>query len=219
MRRNVKTIVTAGLLSMILLLTAACGGKKADPKAYVQAFMDLMTRGEVEEYVKVSGESEEEAKKAYEDMTNAMMESIGATGASPEVQERFRDLYVRILAMTKYTVKEAEKTDDGKYKVDVEIEPITGLYDNLAVEITDEAASYSQSVLDSGGEINVEEMTNHVMNTTIDKLESRLESISYGEPKTVTVELEEDDGSFKIVNEDVVGPQIGEAIIDTSALE
>ncbi len=218
MRNKLKTIMITGLLAAVMVLAAGCG-KKFDASGYVKSFMDMLTKGEVEEYMKYTGQSEEEAKKDYNAMTDAMMESAGGVGVSEDVQERFKDVYVKILAKSKYTVKDAVETDEGGYTVDVEIEPITGLYDGLSEEIQKEAAEYAQELISKGEEVDQTALTDWVFNLMLDKMEERMDSLSYGDPTTVTVEIEKDGNSYKIKDEEQVGEQIGMALIDTSSLE
>ena len=179
----------------------------------------MMTKGEIDEYVKVTGKTEEEAKKEYDAMTGAMMEALGGEGVSEEVQTRFRDTYVKILAKSKYTVKEAEETKDGGYKVDVVIEPITGLYDGISDELQQEASDYVSSKIAAGEQIDQAGITDWVFNILIDKLESRIDSLTYGEPQTVTVEIKKENDKYMIANESEVGQEIGAALIDTSGLQ
>jgi acyl-CoA-binding protein len=78
--RRIRQLFTAGLLTVIMVVTAACGGQEFDASGYVQAFMDMMTKGEVENYMEITGQSEEEAKKDYTAMTDAMMEALNGGG-------------------------------------------------------------------------------------------------------------------------------------------
>lgn len=219
MRKRIKVLFITGLLAATMVLTAACGAKKFDASGYVKSFMDMLTKGEVEDYMKFTGESEDEAKEDYNAMTNAMMEAVGAAGVSKEVQERFKDVYVKILAKSKYTVKEAEETDNDGFKVDVEIEPITGLYDGLSEELKTEAEEYVKKLMADGESVDQTAITEWVFNLMLDKLEARMDSISYGDPKTITVEIEKDDDKYKIKDEESIGEQIGLALIDTSGLQ
>lgn len=218
MRSKVKILLTTGLLAAAMLLAVACG-KSFDASGYVKSFMDMLTKGEVEDYMKFTGQSQEEAKKDYNAMTEAMMEAVGGAGVSQEVQERFKDVYVKILAKSKYTVKDAVKNDDGGYTVDVEIEPVTGLYDGLSEELQTEAAEYAAGLMSSGGEIDQTAITDWVFNLMLDKMEDRMDSLSYGDPRTITVEIEKDSNTYKIKDEEEIGEKIGMALIDTSTLE
>lgn len=220
MNKRIRMSMAACMLAAVMLIITACGSKPFDASGYVKSFMDMLTKGEVEEYMKFTGETEEEAMEDYNAMTNAMMEAVGAAGVSKEVQERFKDVYVKILAKSKYTVGEAQTTDNG-FKVDVTIEPITGLYDGLSDELQQEASDYATELISSGKEVEQAAVTDWIFNRMLDKMEERLETLSYGEPTVITVEIEKDkdDNKYEIKDEEAVGEKIGAALIDTSALE
>ena len=204
------------LLLAVMITGVGCGNSSFDPSAYVRSFMDLLTKGEVKEYMKLSGESEEEAMEQYKAMTDSISESIGAYGASEEVQARFVEVFKKILAKSKYEVGEAKKTDDDGYEVPVTIEPITGLYDGLTQELQDEATEYGEEIAKKGESIDQAVMTDWVFNKLLDKMEERLDSIAYGEPQTITVVIKKTDDGYEIDDAEALGQQIGLALIDTN---
>ena len=57
--KRMKQILVTGILAAALILTAACGGQRFDASAYVKAFMDMMTKGEVKEIMDLTGQTEE----------------------------------------------------------------------------------------------------------------------------------------------------------------
>ncbi len=219
MRRRVKLLFVTGLLAACMMLIAACGGKKFDASGYVKSFMDMLTKGEVEEYMEFTGQSKDEAMEDYNAMTNAMMETVAKSGVSKETQERFKDVYVKILAKSKYTVKDAVEKDNDGYSVDVVIEPITGLYDGLTEELQTEVTEYATQLVQSGKEYDQDELNEYAFTLMLDKMEERIDNLSYGEPQTITVEIEKEDGTYKIDDEEEVGAEIGRTLIDTSSLQ
>ena len=84
-----------------------------------------------------------------------------------------------ILKESKYTVGEAEKTKDG-YEMQVEVEPITGVFDDLEAPTRERMAAYAkenkEKILD--GTIPPEEADDEVSRTYISAVRENMENIS-----------------------------------------
>ena len=218
MKRKLKLLVLTGLLAAAMVVTAACG-VEFDASGYVKSFMDMMCKGEIKEYTKFTGVSEEDAKKEYEELTDSMMDPLKEAGMSEDVQKRFRDVYIELFARSKYTVKEAKKTGDDEYTVDVVIEPIEGIYDGLSEEMDTEASNYIQEQVANGQEIDETKASEWVFNTMLDKMEARMDSITYGDPVTVTCKVIKDGNTYKVEDEEKFGEEVGKNLIDQSSIQ
>jgi hypothetical protein len=218
----IRTLLVTLLLTAVMVFAAACQEKESPAQGasgYVEAFMDMICKGEFDNYMKYSGETKEQAQKEYDAMTDAMMSTLGESGASEDVQKRFVEIYKKLLAKSKYTVGEAEEQEDGTFKVDVSIEPITGIYDGLSQELQDEATAYVQEKTKNGESIDTAEATEYVFNLMLDKIEGRMDSSGYGEPKTVTVTVKKNGDNYELVDSGETGTEIGEALIDISEIQ
>ena len=120
-----KALVTGLVAVMMVVNLAGCG--KFDAAAYVESCLDLLTKGETEQYMKMTGRSKEQAESDYESNIDAMMTEMDQFNLSDELSNSYRQLFKDVYAKAKYTVKDAEKMDDKDgYYVTVEIEQMTG---------------------------------------------------------------------------------------------
>ena len=222
---RVRAMLMTALLAGVMVLATACGGETPAEGAsgYVKSFMDLITRGEIDDYVKYSGETEEEAQEEYDSMTATMLDTMGSAGVPEDIQNRFVDVYKGILEKSRYTIGEAEETGDDKFKVDIVIEPVTGIYEGLSEEIAVEGAAYIKEKQDKGETVDINEAQQWAFTVMLDKIEERAKHISYGEPKTITVNVKKDGKYYGFDGDkdygDEVGREIGETIIDISSME
>lgn len=210
MRRIKKMLSMLVIAVMLVCMMAGCG-QKFDATGCVNAFMELITTGNTENYVKYTKQSTEDAEKDYTAMIDAISSMLESYGAAGDVQEELKNIYLELLSKAKYTVKEAKETEDG-FEVDVEIEPIMGMYDGLYDELNEEGQAYAQELIDSGKNIDQTELTQWMFGKMAEKMRDRLETITYGDPTTVTVHINKKDGNYVV--DDADGTAIGEAIVD-----
>ena len=141
-----KALVTGLVAVMMVVNLAGCG--KFDAAAYVESCLDLLTKGETEQYMKMTGRSKEQAESDYESNIDAMMTEMDQFNLSDELSNSYRQLFKDVYAKAKYTVKDAEKMDDKDgYYVTVEIEQMTGLFNGIQEELMTECSQPS-SVID-----------------------------------------------------------------------
>lgn len=184
-----------------------------DASAYVQSCLDLLTKGETEDYMKMTKRTQIQAEDDYEKNLNAMVESMGVTGISAQLQEDYKMFFKELYKKSKYTVKNAEKMreKDG-YLVTVEIEQITGLFNGLSEELDKKTKTFD---VDS---MTYDEITELVFDTMLDLMNRRLNKISYAVPKDITVEVEADVNKvYSITNKGYEA--INEALISVEGLE
>ena len=212
MTKMKKVFVTCLAGIMVMATVAGCG--KFDAAGYVTACLDLLTKGETEQYMKLTDRTKEQAEQDYEDNIDSMMEGMGEVGLSDELTENYRTLYKDIYKKAKYTVTGAEKMKDKDgYTVTVEVEQMTGLFDDLENEVTsrvmDEMANLSPDTTE-------DELNELVFQTMYDVLQERMDSISYKDPETITVEVLGEDGVYSITDDGYT--DLDEALIDTAGM-
>lgn len=117
------------LMLVSVMLLSACGlGKKEitedAAKKYVDAYFKASLRGDVEDYVKLTGESKEAVQKQYEDSLQRIEDQMGGiTGTDADFAENYTQACKKMLASTKYEVGKAAKDEEGNYTVEVKAYP------------------------------------------------------------------------------------------------
>lgn len=212
MKKMKKVLVTCLAGIMLMATVAGCG--KFDAEGYVTACLDLLTKGETEQYMKLTERTQEEAEQDYEDNIDAMMEGMGEVGLSEELENNYRTLYQDIYKKAKYTVTGSEKMkDEDGYTVTVEVEQITGLFDGLEEEVTNRTM---EQMADLSPDTTEEELNELVFQIMYDVLSERMDTITYNDPETVTVEVIGEDGVYSITDEGYTA--LDEALIDTAGM-
>ena len=210
--KKMRNSLIVTLVALAMVFTTACGGS-FDASGYITAFMDMLTKGEVAQYAELTGQSEEDAGKDYQEILDAMKEAFDQEGVTEETKQKVVDVYVDVLKKAKYTVHDAEKTDEG-YDVVVDIEPITGLYEGLMDEITGEMDAAVQA-----GDLTMDNMYDWIFNKMADKMSGRLDSLSYGEAESVTVHIVKGENGYEIKDQESTSERIGQLLIDQSGIQ
>ena len=204
MTKMKKVFVTCLAGIMVMATVAGCG--KFDAAGYVTACLDLLTKGETEQYMKLTDRTKEQAEQDYEGM--------GEVGLSDELTENYRTLYKDIYKKAKYTVTGAEKMKDKDgYTVTVEVEQMTGLFDGLEDEVTNRVMEEMANLTPDTTEDEINEL---VFQTMYDVLQERVDAISYNDPQTVTVEVLGEDGVYSITDDGYT--DLDDALIDTAGM-
>lgn len=140
-----KIISLWGLCFLMLVLLAGCR-KRFDPSGYIQAVLDLSIKGDeepVKKYVKDTKDIQELKEETMEQWDSSMEAEFEGADVSEAIQQEWKELMLDILKESKYTVGEAEKTKDG-YEMQVEVEPITGVFDDLEAPTRERMAAYAK---------------------------------------------------------------------------
>lgn len=203
-----KIISLWGLFFLMLVLLAGCR-KRFDPSGYIQAVLDLSIKGDeepVKKYVKDTKDIQELKEETMEQWDSSMKAEFEGADVSEAIQQEWKELMLDILKESRYTVEEAEKTEDG-YEMQVEVEPITGVFDDLEAPTRERMAAYAkenkEKILD--GTIPPEEADDEVSRTYISAVRENMENISYGAPQTVTVEMIVDGEEISFTGTEEVG--------------
>lgn len=201
-------------LTVIMVAATAVGCGNFDAEGYVTACLDLLTKAETEQYTKLTGRTEEQAKQNYEDNIDGMMAMMGELNLSDELENNYRTLYADIYKKAKYTVTGSEKLKDKDgYAVTIEIEQMTGLFNDLEGELTTRATEAMSNIDPDTTE---EELNETVFQLMYDILNERMANITYKDPETITVNVVAEDGVYSIPDDDYVA--IDEALIDTAGM-
>lgn len=209
MKKMKRILATCLVVVMVVTTLVGCG--KFDAAAYVESCMDLLTKGETEQYAKMNDLTKEEAEADYEELIDTMMEAFDEFDLSEDLSADYRQLFKDIFAMSKYTVKEAKKkeNEDG-YLVAVEIEQMTGMFDGLQEELMSELTAWA--VKHGDEELSDTELNEIVCQIMYDLMVEKLDDITYKEPKTITVDVVGEDKVYSITDESY--EEIGAALWD-----
>lgn len=207
-----KALVTGLVAVMMVVNLAGCG--KFDAAAYVESCLDLLTKGETEQYMKMTGRSKEQAESDYESNIDAMMTEMDQFNLSDELSNSYRQLFKDVYAKAKYTVKDAEKMDgqDGYY-VTVEIEQMTGLFNGIQEELMTEFTEWANS-FDADTYPTEDEMYEQMYQMMYDLMSARVDSITYNDPQEVVVEVIGEDNVYSISDGSM--SELDEALLDVA---
>ena len=207
-----KALVTGLVAVMMVVNLAGCG--KFDAAAYVESCLDLLTKGETEQYMKMTGRSKEQAESDYESNIDAMMTEMDQFNLSDELSNSYRQLFKDVYAKAKYTVKDAEKMDDKDgYYVTVEIEQMTGLFNGIQEELMTEFTEWANS-FDADAYPTEDEMYEQMYQMMYDLMSARVDSITYNDPQEVVVEVIGEDNVYSI--SDGSRTELDEALLDVA---
>ena len=207
-----KALVTGLVAVMMVVNLAGCG--KFDAAAYVESCLDLLTKGETEQYMKMTGRSKEQAESDYESNIDAMMTEMDQFNLSDELSNSYRQLFKDVYAKAKYTVKDAEKMDDKDgYYVTVEIEQMTGLFNGIQEELMTEFTEWANSS-DADTYPTEDEMYEQMYQMMYDLMSARVDSITYNDPQEVVVEVIGEDNVYSISDGSMT--ELDEALLDVA---
>lgn len=201
--------VRIGAAVLLLGMVGALGGCTTfDASAYTRAVLDVSYKNQTEEYIELTGASEEEAEAVFQENLDATMEEFKTMQLSEEMERNYRSLFEDIVKQVKYTVGEAVRTEDGNYTVDVTVEPMT-LFDDTYEEFQAKAEEYAAGITNSvmnGEEMpSDEEMQENVYQIYYNVLNEGVGAgIKYGEAVTVTIHINKtEDGTYEVLDDDI----------------
>lgn len=211
--KTLKNALVTGLVAVMMVVNlAGCG--KFDAAAYVESCLDLLTKGETEQYMKMTGRSKEQAESDYESNIDAMMTEMDQFNLSDELSNSYRQLFKDVYAKAKYTVKDAEKMDDKDgYYVTVEIEQMTGLFNGIQEELMTEFTEWANS-FDADTYPTEDEMYEQMYQMMYDLMSARVDSITYNDPQEVVVEVIGEDNVYSISDGSMT--ELDEALLDVA---
>ena len=126
--KKMKSLVLILVLAVSAWTLTGCGGMSEDEaKEYAQAVLDASYKGEFDSYMELTDSTEEEAREMYEGNMDATMAAVGfeEMGASQEMQEDYRQLFLDMAKLAKYSLGEVTEIEDG-FEIQVTVEPGEG---------------------------------------------------------------------------------------------
>ena len=123
MKKKKKIIVIAAILAVILAVGVSVSIylyiNRFDAGEYVQAVLDTSYKNETDQYVEITGISQEEAEKIFDDNLDATMAGFENSEMPENMQPKYRELFGEIARKVSYTIGKPEKQEDGTYIVPV----------------------------------------------------------------------------------------------------
>ena len=190
MKKKTRQILIVMLsVIMALSLLTGCSSKPTadDAKAYVQAVLDLMCTGDYDHSVKLADVEEGKETEMRDEMIDSVVaELTESSNLDEEVTQGFTDLMINALAKAKYTVTDAQETEDGGFDVTVSIEPLqifAGLGDDYEAKLQEKVMSEADKVM----AMSSDEQNNYVMKYVLKLMQKGLEDPKYDAAEEVTV--------------------------------
>ena len=129
MTKKKKIILITGILAVIIAAGISTGIylyiNRFDAGEYVQAVLDTSYKNETDQYVEITGMSQEEAEKIFEDNLDITMAGFESSEMPEEMLPKYRELFGEIAGKVSYTIGEPEKQENGIYTVPVIVKPVT----------------------------------------------------------------------------------------------
>ena len=207
-----KKYFIIGIVVFVLAVTAVAAiyyyVNRFDPQEYVQAFLDVSYKQETEQYRDITGISEKQAKKIFEDNLDYTMEKFPASVMSDKLESEYRELFGTIAKQTNYTVGGGTREKDGTYQVEVSVKPITLLsdtYETFQEKAQAYATQVTNNVMNGQAMPGEDEMQSAVYQIYYEVLKEGMDQgLIYGNPCTVLLHLDHDqDGYYEIRKSDL----------------
>lgn len=208
MKRQKKIMAVLMAALMFAGISTGCG-KKFDAKAYMQEYLNAGYKQQFTEFCKLSEQTEDEAKKVYEEnidkVTEEMM-NVEGQEFSDELVEKYQNLVQTMFSSAKYNVVSAEEDKDGNFVAKVEVEPLLVL-DDFEEKVTEASEEYLTDLTEKllAGEEQPDEATIYedIMTIVYDILNEKLSAPEYGEKETVEVQISKKDNVYTPEIEDL----------------
>ena len=208
MKRQKKIMAVLMAALMFAGISTGCG-KKFDAKAYMQEYLNASYKQQFTEFCKLSEQTEDEAKKVYEEnidkVTEEMM-NVEGQEFSDELVEKYQNLVQAMFSSAKYNVVSAEEDKDGNFVAKVEVEPLLVL-DDFEEKVTEASEEYLTDLTEKllAGEEQPDEATIYedIMTIVYDILNEKLSAPEYGEKETVEVQISKKDNVYAPEIEDL----------------
>lgn len=192
-----KKIVSVILCVCFLVGVLSGCAKDFDATEYTKAILDVSYKNKTEDYIKLTGASEEAAKKIFTNNLDATMKEFEDLKLPDALLAQYRQLFECIMKNVKYSVHETIEAEDNNYTVDVTVEPVT-LFDDTYVEFESKAKEYASQVsneVTKGAPMpSDEEMQNQIYQIYYELLNAQVEAgLKYADSQTVTMHISKND--------------------------
>lgn len=205
-----KKFFLIAALPVIFLLLGAVGislyNNRYDAGDYVRAVLDVSYKNETERYVDITGVSQSEAEKIFENNLDATMEGFETSDMPEELLPQYRELFAALAQNVSYTVSDPEKEENNVYEVLVKVKPITLLSDTYNT-FQKKAQEYADQVTDSvmnGAEMPTdEEMQKEIYKIYYEVLRGKMDTgMLYGEVKNITLKVTKEGNREFVISQD-----------------
>lgn len=202
-----KRIIAVFVAAVFLAMLAGCVGT-FDAGGYTQAILDVTYKNETEQYIELTGSSEEAASEIFTKNLDTAMADFKNLNLPEDLENKYRQLFEDLIKSVRYTVSEAKEDEEGNFTVDVSIEPITifdDTYEAFQNQAKEYAAQVSNEVMNGAEMPSDEEMQNHIYEIYYNILNGVLsDGLQYGEAQTVTVHVNRGEGDiYEVPKEDM----------------
>lgn len=205
-----KILITAAAVLIAAAVAAAVFWyiNRFDASDYVQAVLDVSYKKNTDMYVKITGISEDEAGKIFDDNLDKTMEEFQSLEMPDDLMPLFEEMFEELAMRVNYTVGESEKNGQGEYIVPVNIKPVTlfsDTYETFRSRAEEYAGQITESVMQGADMPSEEEMQEEICRLYYQVLRERLDSgMLYGGVRTVNVNVSREGiRGFEIYQEDL----------------
>ncbi len=181
-----RSLFTVAAAFVLILSLTACSFSDFDAKRYVQGCLDALTKEKFDDYVEMTNSTKEEAQKEYDERMDKEISSMGISGISDEMEQKYRDLFKSIYGKCKYEVGEAVKNSDDSYTVPVTTYKLT-VFEGCMTEMQAELTKWAEKVAKEGKQPSDSEITEKTMQILLDCINKNLEKDQYAEAVKVDV--------------------------------
>lgn len=191
--KNMRKLALLMVSVLMVSVFAGCGNS-FDASAYVKAILDNSYKNDSTGLVEQKVGTAEEAADIYEQGIDAEMQSITSqVSLSDELQAEYREVLQTMFKNCKYTVGEAEKQDDGSYKVTIKYQQMI-VFAPTVDAFNEQSAAYIDDMTNkalNGEETPSEDQINEEVFTMLkDCLKTAVENATFAEEAEATVRVE-----------------------------
>ena len=207
-----RRIILIAAVIAVLVAAAAAGAylymNRVDAGEYVQAVLDVSYKNKTDKYVEITGVSEKEAGKIFEDNLDATMKGFETSDMPDELLPKYRELFSELAKNVSYTVGKPVRGENSVYSVTVKVKPVT-LFPDTYGTFQEKAQEYADQVTDSvmnGAEMPTEEeMQREIYQIYYDVLKGQMDAgMLFGEVQETVLHVTKEGGAeFEIDKEDM----------------
>lgn len=203
MKKIKKSHIFMPLFLLVLMFSlTGCFGESFDASRYVKGCLDASTKGVFEDYIATTNQTEEQAKKEYEDRIDSDLKSIaGAVNLDEKQQEEWKNLFKGIYGKYKYEVGEATKGENMSFTVPVKVSRLQ-IFNAALEEAQKKSEDDMKKMLKKNK--NKTPSNDEIMQIYFDNmktvLQEKLENPEYGAEETVnvTVKLNQSTNEYEV---------------------
>lgn len=201
-----KKLRAAVIVSVACMMFGGCS--RFDAGVYAQAVLDASYKNQTESYIELTESTKEDAEAFFQKKLNATMEEFKSEKLSTDLESNYKGLFEAVMKQVKYTVGESKKEENGKYTVDVSVEPVTlfdDTYQNFQQKAEEYAAGVTEKVMKGEEMPTDEEIQEEVYKLYYEILKAELDAgVKYGDARKLTLHIiRTEDGNYEINSEDI----------------